>query len=154
MDALASIMTEDDPYLVSEAVKAAGKIGGVKAMEQLQIMTHHRSFLVRGEVAKAIGSVDNPDLSELLDQLLKDISPYVEECARMALAAKKTKKASQIILRGSGRSAALGWTGGDGRGATIPNPGSKLKPRRPDGPLVSAFFSSAEWGRDRRQIKI
>lgn len=92
MDALASIMTEDDPYLVSEAVKAAGKMGGVKAMEQLQIMTHHRSFLVRGEVAKAIGSVDNPDLSEMLDQLLKDISPYVEECAHMALAAKKTKE--------------------------------------------------------------
>ncbi|MDQ1261857.1 MAG: repeat protein, partial [Euryarchaeota archaeon] len=40
LDALKTIMTEDDPYLVSEAVKATGKINGPKAMEMLRIMMH------------------------------------------------------------------------------------------------------------------
>ncbi len=78
-------MTEDDPYLVSEAVKAAGKIGGHKAMELLLIMMHHQSFLVRGKVALAMGEMDHPKRDELLNQLLNDISPYVANCAYLVL---------------------------------------------------------------------
>jgi HEAT repeat protein len=85
LDALKTIMTEDDPYLVSEAVEAIGKIGGPEAMEQLQIMMHHPSFMVRGEVALAMGEMDHPKRDELLNQLLNDISPYVANCAYLIL---------------------------------------------------------------------
>jgi HEAT repeat protein len=85
LDALNTIMTEDDPYLVSEAIKAAGKIGGPKAMEQLQVMMHHPSFMVRGEVALAVGEMDHPNKDELLNQLLNDTSPYVANCAYLVL---------------------------------------------------------------------
>ncbi len=85
LEALKTIMTEDDPYLVSEAVEAAGKIGGPKVMEQLQIMMHHSAFMVRGEVALAIGEIDHPMREGLLNQLLNDISPYVANCAYLVL---------------------------------------------------------------------
>jgi len=85
LDALKTIMTEDDPYLVSEAVGAIGKIGGPEAMEQLQIMMHHPSFMVRGVVALAVGEMDHPKRDELLNQLLKDSSPYVANCAYLVL---------------------------------------------------------------------
>jgi len=85
LDALKAIMVEDDPYLVSEAVKAVGKIGGPKAMELLLTMMHHSSFMVRGEVALAIGEIDHPKRDELLNQLLNDRSPYVANCACIAL---------------------------------------------------------------------
>lgn len=85
LDALKTIMTEDDLYLVSEAVEATGKIVGPKAMEQLQIMMHHPSFMVRGEVALAIGKMDHPNRDELLKQLQNDISPYVANCANLGL---------------------------------------------------------------------
>jgi HEAT repeat protein len=78
-------MAEDDPYLVSEAVKAAGKIGGPKVMEQLQIMMHHPSFMVRGEVALALGEIAHPKRDALLNELLNDGSPYVANCAHIAL---------------------------------------------------------------------
>jgi len=83
--ALEAIMTEDDPFLVSEAVKAAGKIGGSKAIDLLLIMMHHPSFMVRGEVALAMGRIDHPDREELLNQLLNDVSPYVANCANIVL---------------------------------------------------------------------
>jgi HEAT repeat protein len=79
MDALKTIMTEDDPHLVAEAVKAAGKIGG--PMDLLLIMMDHPSFLVRGEVALAMGEMDHPKKDELLNRQLRDISPYVVDCA-------------------------------------------------------------------------
>jgi hypothetical protein len=79
-DALKTIMTEADPYLVSKAVEATGKIGGYEAMEQLQIMMHHPSFIVRGEVA-----IDHPKRDELLNQLLNDTSSYVATCASLVL---------------------------------------------------------------------
>ena len=85
LDALKTIMTEDDPYLVSEAVKATGKINGPKAMEMLRIMMHHRSFMVRGEVALAIGEIDHSMMDELLSLLLNDISPFVANCARLVI---------------------------------------------------------------------
>jgi HEAT repeat protein len=83
--ALKTIMTEDDPYLVSEAVKAAGKIGGSKAMDLLKMMIHHRSFMVRGEVALAIGELDHPMKEKLLGKMVTDPSPYVANCARLVL---------------------------------------------------------------------
>ena len=83
--ALETIMTEEDPFLVSEAVKAAGKIGGSRAIDLLLIMMHHPSFMVRGEVALAMGRIDHPNKYELLNQLLNDISPYVANCANIAL---------------------------------------------------------------------
>ena len=61
LDTLKTIMTEDDPYLVLEAVKAAGKIRGPKAMECLLIMMHHQSFMERGEVAVARDESDHPN---------------------------------------------------------------------------------------------
>jgi HEAT repeat protein len=85
LDALKTIMTEEDPYLVSEAVEAIGKIGGPEAMEQLQIMIQHPSFMVRGIVALAVGEMDHPKRDELLNQLLKDSSPYVANCAYFVL---------------------------------------------------------------------
>ena len=85
LGALNTIMKEDDPYLVSEAVKAAGKIGVSEAMEQLQIMMHHPSFMVRGEVALAMGEIDHPKRNELLNQFLNDCSPYVANCAYIIL---------------------------------------------------------------------
>lgn len=84
-DALKNIMTEDDSHLVAEAAKAVGKIGGHKAMEQLLIMMHHKSFLVRGEVALAAGEMDHPIKAELLNRLLEDVSPYVANCAHLVL---------------------------------------------------------------------
>ena len=44
-------------------------------------MVHHPSFMVRGEVALAMRVVDHPKRDGLLNQLLKDISPYVANCA-------------------------------------------------------------------------
>jgi len=85
LDALKAIMAEDDPYLVSEAVRATGKIGGSKAMEQLQIMMRHSSFMVRGEVALALGEMVHPKRDKLLNELLKDFSPYVANCANIVL---------------------------------------------------------------------
>ena len=85
LDALKTIMTNNDSYLVSEAVKAVGKIGGPKAMELLLIMMHHPSFMVRGEVALAMSEMDHPKRDELLNQLLNDISPYVANCAYIVL---------------------------------------------------------------------
>ena len=85
LDALKTIMTEDDSYLVSEAVKAVGKISGPKAMELLLIMMHHPSFMVRGEVALAMDEMDHTMRDELLNQLLNDISPYVANCAYIVL---------------------------------------------------------------------
>jgi HEAT repeat protein len=85
LDALKTIMIEDDPHLVAEAAKAAGKIGGPIAMELLLIMMHHPSFLVRGEVALAMGEMDHPKKDELLDRMLLDISPYVANCAHFVL---------------------------------------------------------------------
>jgi HEAT repeat protein len=82
---LKTITTEDDPYLVSEAVKATGKIGGPVAFEQLTIMAHHSSFMVRGEVALAIRDMDHMKRDELLNQLLRDGSPYVTNCAYLVL---------------------------------------------------------------------
>ena len=61
LDTLKTIMTEDDPYLVFEAVKSAVKIGGPKAMEPLLIMMHHQSFMERGEVALAMDEMDHPN---------------------------------------------------------------------------------------------
>jgi HEAT repeat protein len=85
LDALKTIMTEDDPYLISEAVKAAGKISGPNVIELLLMMMHHPSFMVRGEVALAMGEIDHPMRYELLNQLLNDISPYVADCAYIVL---------------------------------------------------------------------
>ena len=65
-------MAEDNPYLVSEAVKAIGKIGGSDAFDQLRIMMNHPSFMVRGEVAMALRRMDNPERDKLLNQLLND----------------------------------------------------------------------------------
>jgi len=90
--ALEAIMTDGDPFLVSEAVKAAGKIGGPRAIELLLIMMHHSSFMVRGEVALAIGRLDHPDRDEILRQLLNDTSPYVVYCARIASNQNQNKK--------------------------------------------------------------
>jgi len=66
-------------------VKATGKIGGSKALEQLQIMMPHPSFMVRGEVALAIGDMDHPERDGLLKQMLNDVSPYVANCAYLGL---------------------------------------------------------------------
>jgi len=85
LDALKAIMAEDDPYLVSEAVRATGKIGGIKAMEQLQVMMHHPSFMVRGEVALPLGIMDHPEKDDMLNEILNDYSPYVVNCAHIAL---------------------------------------------------------------------
>lgn len=85
LDALKTIMTEDDPHLVAEAAKAAAKIGGPMAMELLLIMMYHPSFLVRGEVALAMGEMDHPKKDEMLNRMLLDISPYVANCAHFIL---------------------------------------------------------------------
>jgi len=87
LDALKAIMAEDNPYLVSEAVEAIGKIGGDDAFEQLRIMMTHPSFMVRGEVAMALRRMDNPERDKLLNQLLtdNDSSPYVRKCANHVL---------------------------------------------------------------------
>lgn len=85
LDALGTIMIEDDPYLASEAVRAAGKIGGDRAMELLLSVMHHPSFMVRGEVALAMDEMDHPMREELLNHLLEDMSPYVANCARLVL---------------------------------------------------------------------
>jgi HEAT repeat protein len=85
LDALKAVMAEDDPYLVSEAVKATGKIGGPEAVEQLWIMMYHPSFIVRGEVALSMSDMDLPDRDKLLNQLLNDSSPYVANCAYLVL---------------------------------------------------------------------
>lgn len=82
--ALEAIMTEDDPFLVSEAAKAAGKIGGSRAIELLKKMMHHPSFMVRGEVALAMRRLDCLNRDEILKQLLNDSSPYVVDCASIA----------------------------------------------------------------------
>lgn len=85
LNTLKAIMAEDDPYLVWEAVAAAAKIGGPAAIEQLQIMMRHPSFMVRGEVALALGKMDHPTRDEILNQLRADNSPYVANCACIAL---------------------------------------------------------------------
>ena len=98
LDALETVIAEDDPYLASEAAKATGKIGGPRALEILQNAMPHSSFMVRGEVALALGSMahekrDYPleqqmleqKISDLLDQLLDDVSSYVASCAGIAL---------------------------------------------------------------------
>jgi len=85
LDALGTIMTEGDPFLVLEAVKATVKISGPKAMEFLLILVHHKSFMVRGEVALVMGEMDHPKKDELLNRLLLDISPYVANCAHFVL---------------------------------------------------------------------
>jgi|GEM_PF-1867077 len=90
--ALETIMADDDPFLVSEAIKATGKIGGSKAVELLFMMIHHPSFMVRGEVALALGRMEHPNRDELLIQLLKDISPYVADCANIALNRKELEE--------------------------------------------------------------
>lgn len=95
LDALKTIMTEDDPYLISEAVRSTGKIGGPKALEQLQIMMHHPSFIVRGEVALALGEMDHPKREEILNKLLNDISPYVANCAYIILYNKRCDQSMQ-----------------------------------------------------------
>jgi HEAT repeat protein len=92
LDALVTIMAEDDPFLVFEAVRATGKIGGPAALEQLQIMMHHPSFIVRGEVALALDEMDHPKRDEILNQLLNDISPYVANCAYVILYNKRCNK--------------------------------------------------------------
>lgn len=89
LDALKIIMTEDDPYLISEAVRSTGKIGGPVALEQLQAMMNHPSFIVRGEVALALGEMDHQKRDEILIQLLNDISPYVANCAYIILCNKR-----------------------------------------------------------------
>lgn len=81
LDALDAIMSEDDPYLVCESVRAAGKIGGPKALKQLQAMANHPSFMVRGEVALALGAMADEDGMKLIDELQNDSSPYVAGCA-------------------------------------------------------------------------
>ena len=74
LNTLKAIMAEDDPYLVWEAVAAAAKIGGPAAIEQLQIMMRHPSFMVRGEVALALGKMDHPTRDEILNQLRAEIA--------------------------------------------------------------------------------
>jgi HEAT repeat protein len=96
LDALETIMTEDDPFLVLEAVKATGKISGSKAMEFLLVMMHHKSFMVRGEVALAMCKMDHPKKDELLNRLLLDISPYVANCAHFVLNRRYNKKGKGI----------------------------------------------------------
>lgn len=85
MAALETVMADDDPFLVSEAVKAAGKIGGSKAVELLLMVIQHPSFMVRGEVALTMGRMDHPNRDKLLNQLLNDVSPYVANCANIVL---------------------------------------------------------------------
>lgn len=51
----------------------------------LLIMMHHPAFMVRGEVALAMDEMDHPMRDELLNQLLKDISLYVTNCAYLVL---------------------------------------------------------------------
>lgn len=41
--------------------------------------------MVRGEVALAMDEMDHPMRDELLNQLLKDISTYVTNCAYLVL---------------------------------------------------------------------
>ena len=48
-------------------------------------MMHHQAFMVRGEVALAMGKLDHPNRDELLNQLQNDISPYVANCAYLGL---------------------------------------------------------------------
>ena len=103
LDALKTIMTENDSYLVSEAVKAVGKISGPKAMELLLIMMHHSSFMVRGEVALALGEISHPKREELLNQLLNDISPYVANCADIIL--NDCNVIQKVMMRKKGGSA-------------------------------------------------
>ena len=85
LNTLKAIMAEDDPYLVWEAVAAVAKIGGPAAIDRLQIMMHHPSFMVRGEVALALRKMEHPKREELLNQLQSDNSPYVANCAYIAL---------------------------------------------------------------------
>lgn len=89
--ALKTIMSDDDSYLVCQAVGAAGKIGGLDAIQQLGIMANHPSFMVRGEVALALRNMDHPRREELLSQLLNDTSPYVANCANQILNYSNTK---------------------------------------------------------------
>lgn len=89
---LETIMADDDPFLVSEAVKAAGNIGRSKAVELLLMMIHHPSFMVRGEVALAMEMLDHPNRDKLLIQLLNDVSPYVANCTNIALSRKELEE--------------------------------------------------------------
>jgi HEAT repeat protein len=89
--ALKTIMSDDDPCLVCKAVEAAGKIGGLDAIQQLEIMAHHPSFIVRGEVDLALQNMDHPRRQGLLSQLLNDTSPYVANCANLILNCRNIK---------------------------------------------------------------
>src|SRR6266536_2614698 len=75
-----------DPFLQGEVIEAIGKIGGDAAFSLLVEALHHRSFIVRGEAAKALAKFPgNGTVKRALEQALKDPSSYVREIGREAI---------------------------------------------------------------------
>jgi HEAT repeat protein len=75
-----------DPFLQGEIIEAMGKIGGDDAFSLLVEALRHRSFIVRGEAARALARFPgNGAVKRALEQALKDPSSYVREIGRETL---------------------------------------------------------------------
>lgn len=84
-----------DPFLQGEIIEAMGKIGGDAAFSLLVEALHHRSFIVRGELAKALVKFpENGTVKRALEQALKDPSSYVREIGREAIS--RLRNSSQL----------------------------------------------------------
>jgi len=74
-----------NPFLQSEIVGAAGKIGGSEALAFVVQALQQDSFMVRSEAAHALGVfVGDHTAKRALAAALEDASPYVRESARKA----------------------------------------------------------------------
>jgi HEAT repeat protein len=74
-----------NPFLKSEIVAAAGKIGGSEALAFVVQALRQDSFMVRSEAAHALGGfVGHHTAKRALAAALEDPSPYVRESARKA----------------------------------------------------------------------
>jgi HEAT repeat protein len=74
-----------NPFLQSEIIEAAGKIGDEVAVSLLMEALNHSSFIVRGEAVRSLTKIpSNGVIKKALDGALEDPSSYVREIGKEA----------------------------------------------------------------------